>query len=50
MTMSRKHYVAIAKTLWQHGADRAMVEDLSSVFAADNPAFDRVRFIEAALP
>jgi hypothetical protein len=58
MAMSKKHYTAIADVLnkWHahYGPDNHETEvidligtDLSEVFAADNPNFDRERFMAA---
>jgi hypothetical protein len=52
--MSRKDYVAIAAILdsarSEYGSSPVLddiVKELASLFARDNPAFDRSRFIEA---
>ncbi len=56
--MSRKHYVALAKTLagsfpidenWQQVSDywQYLVDKLADTLAADNPKFDRNRFLHA---
>jgi hypothetical protein len=54
MSMSRKHYVAVADLLSRSaakGTDRATVEylavGLADIFAADNSRFDRERFLAA---
>lgn len=55
--MSRKDYVAIAD-VFAKAADstvrrtkrdvaRELAEEVANVFAADNPAFDRERFLKA---
>jgi hypothetical protein len=58
--MSRKDYVAIAALLRDHAntlsdptqawdiAVADLVNDVADLFAADNPNFDRRRFLEAA--
>lgn len=46
--MSRKHYVAIADALYSTGAALETVLRIAAVCAADNPRFDRDRFIVAA--
>lgn len=61
--LSRKHYKAVAAsfannkpvisihTMDEYGPRyetwRIVTEDLASVFAADNPAFDRAKFLRA---
>lgn len=54
-TFQRRHYKAIASLLANFkyqpiGADcqHAMIEEFSSMFAADNARFDRARFLAAA--
>lgn len=62
MSLSRKHYTAVADvfaprlvnaptgTDWDFGytcAAKAIANDLADIFAADNPAFDRARFLAA---
>jgi hypothetical protein len=55
MGMSKKDYVAIADrmnmVLWKRESDPATMTDVISqlavVFEADNPRFDRARFIAA---
>ena len=58
---TRRHYEAIAKALQQHFADddeaikthgpRPSIEGaLATMFEADNPRFDSVRFYEACEP
>lgn len=57
MSMSKKHYVAVAdslnKVLWTPHTDPAtlslVIASLADVFAADNSLFDRKRFYEACL-
>lgn len=46
--MSRKHYVAMASALADTGAALETVLRIAAVCAADNPRFDRDRFIVAA--
>lgn len=59
MAMSRKHYAAVAAAIQQErdnwretpevqSALSYLVSNLTGVFAADNPAFDRERFQKAA--
>lgn len=65
MALSKKHYVAIARTFSGtveayglipagEGGDPAsevayaLASGLADVFAADNPRFDRARFLKAA--
>jgi len=60
MSLSRQHYVAIAgilrETLEDAGglnwrtAVHAVADRLADYFAADNPRFDRARFMLAAAP
>lgn len=51
--MSKKHFVAIAKTFAAHrneipaDAFRALVADVADLCKQTNPAFDRARFVEA---
>lgn len=59
--MSKKDYVAIAALLRDHAetimdptqapdiALRDLVDGVADLFAADNPRFDRERFLNAAL-
>lgn len=48
--MSRKHYEAIATILRQSYAPRDVVKAFADAFAADNPRFDKARFIAACKP
>lgn len=55
--MSRKDYIAIAEVFARrshmHPTSRESIEvaqEIASVFAADNPRFDRGRFIRACFP
>ena len=48
MTMTRKHFEAIAHVLDANHADHALVEDFADMCAESNPLFDRERFIKAA--
>ena len=43
-----RHYAAIAKTLHETMASPDIVADFASMFAGDNPNFDRERFFNAA--
>lgn len=47
---TRQHYVAIAKILAKHKSEQAsaIAKELADLFAADNPNFDRNRFLQAA--
>lgn len=49
--MTRKDYVAIAEAIALYGSDtedvRAVAHAIASVMAADNPNFDRARFLDA---
>ena len=58
--MTKKDYVAIAKVISWHVADYAtddlqdtdhglgpLIDSLAALFAADNPRFDRARFLTA---
>lgn len=57
MPMSRKHYVAVAEKMASrmeevHGSAEtflllSVVRDLAGIFQADNPNFDRNRFLAA---
>lgn len=54
MTMSRKHYEAVAESIRiatvDHGVSdsiRDIGDDLANMFAEDNPRFDRQRFLDA---
>ena len=52
MSLSRKHYVAVAAILSEYTDNGThtpgfIAEDLASYFASDNPAFDRQRFLKA---
>lgn len=56
--MTRKHYIAVAQVLAAANEQvgylspdaliKGITEGLADVFAADNPRFDRQRFIAAA--
>jgi hypothetical protein len=46
--MTRKHFLAIADVLYTTGASWATCVAIAEVLAADNPAFDRERFMTAA--
>lgn len=59
MAMSRKHYEAVARVIrderenWDVGGEvqvalNYLAQNLAGVFAADNPNFDRQRFLAAA--
>jgi len=57
MAMSRKHYVQLAQEIqdvrlqgWiePEQAITALAEQIADVLQADNPAFDRDRFLKAA--
>lgn len=48
MSLSRKHFEAIAHTLDANRADLALVEDFADMCAEFNPLFDRKRFVTAA--
>lgn len=59
MSLTRKHYVMLAKALWSAEPNRRRhdqaedtwldcVESIATYLAADNPRFDRARFIQAA--
>ena len=54
MSMTKKHYVAIAETLRDAPIDSAarahVALALIKVFQADNPSFDPTRFAAAVLP
>lgn len=45
--MTKKDYIKIAAILQQRGADRPIIDDFASMLAADNPQFDRDRFLVA---
>jgi hypothetical protein len=45
--MTRKHYQAIAEAIRQGTEPIALVELLMNIFEADNPRFDRARFLKA---
>lgn len=45
--MTRKHYEAIAKAISQGTDPVTLVDILCDIFEADNPRFDRFRFLEA---
>ena len=45
---TRQHYVKIAALCKEHHAAPALIEGLAAMFAADNPSFDRKRFMDAA--
>lgn len=45
---SRRHYVAVAKTLKEGNASKAMVESFATMFDKDNERFSRDRFVKAA--
>jgi len=53
--MSRKHFVAVARVLAsqlatdasRYPAVKSIAEGLAEVFAAENPRFDRTRFLRA---
>jgi hypothetical protein len=48
--MTRKDYVMIAKVFARSAGDdlaKLLAEDLADKLQADNPRFDRARFIEA---
>lgn len=47
MSMSRKHYVAIARAVDLADNKVDVAYNLASIFANDNPRFDRARFLEA---
>jgi hypothetical protein len=46
-TMTRKHYQAIAEAIRQGTEPVTLVELLMDIFEADNPRFDRARFMDA---
>ena len=48
MTLSRKHYVAIAEILNQAEVTHALCRDFAEYFAKDNPRFDEARFLNAS--
>ena len=50
MSLSKKHYVHIARILREGGADEFMVDEFADYLEHDNERFDRKRFREAALP
>jgi O6-methylguanine-DNA--protein-cysteine methyltransferase len=57
VTLSKKHYIAIAKiisdTKTEHGDSTALQhleQRLREYFADDNPNFDRVKFVTACRP
>ena len=43
-----RHYVAIASVLASNNDNPSLVNDFCNLFAADNPLFDKSRFVEAA--
>lgn len=48
--MSRKHYIAAAEVIRAESfgeSRRRIAEAFAAMFAADNPRFDRARFMEA---
>jgi hypothetical protein len=54
--MTRKDYEAIAATIKQHAAPhngqhlswfKSLAVDVAEIMAADNPRFDRARFLKA---
>jgi hypothetical protein len=55
-TITKQHFIAIARVLadhkdYGHGPDgirRSIARDLASYFSAQNPLFDRARFLTAA--
>jgi hypothetical protein len=47
---SKQHYEEIAKLLNENNAPDALVGRMADAFAADNPNFDRMRFLRAATP
>jgi len=46
-SMTRKHFIAIAKILAKHDADLNMVRDFAGMCAEHNDRFNRETFIKA---
>lgn len=49
MSMSKRDYQAIARAIHRNreGVSENFIHDIADVLSADNPRFDRARFIEA---
>lgn len=45
--MTRKHFIAIAAILKEHGASHYVVMAFCEYFESENPNFDREKFVEA---
>lgn len=46
--MTQKHFQALARALAETSASLQTVQAIANVCAADNPRFDRVKFLRAA--
>jgi len=47
MSMSRKHFVEIARIMREHNADGVLIRDIADFCYTQNEFFDRYRFYEA---
>jgi hypothetical protein len=49
MKLQRRHFAAIAKELFDKGANLDAIKETANKLTHTNPFFNRTRFIEAAL-
>ncbi len=49
LDMSEKHYKMLSKLIWKYtlGWERGFTKDLMDILEADNPEFDREKFLAA---
>ena len=47
MTLTKKHFIKIAKILKESNADNQLIQKFVDFFREENPKFDRERFINA---
>lgn len=47
--MTKKHFIELAQILKEHNASEDMVKDVANFCAKDNPNFNFLKFMEAAL-
>ena len=47
MTLSKKHYIAIANIIEGYSVSEQLIKDLSDYFKSDNSNFDRYTFLKA---
>jgi hypothetical protein len=48
--VSRRDYIALAAVLSRHDLPAGLADELCDLLKADNPRFDRDRFLAASLP